>query len=279
MFSNSGFANTVGNYLLLNGNFNNGIVNTVSNVLVSNGGFNSGLVNTIGNNLVANTQFIRSLASTLSDTSNSYYKSLIGPVGTVADSKSIYNSLAPFTLNCSTGNNGMNCSTTYNTTGPISYNLGPTTGTFSTTYNFGNNGVLAVGNWKLFQDKDGNLQIINSGTAGALVSNDFNSKGVISANILNATGSINAANNKFHVRGSDGYVATQQGIFVGVDGNASGFLNPKGYLATDGAMVSNYVKSRGNVDIDGSINSVGYIVARNAIRTPDYIAADRFVKF
>ncbi|NDA63760.1 MAG: hypothetical protein EBX50_17275, partial [Chitinophagia bacterium] len=176
------------------------------------------------------------------------YKSLIGPVGNVADSQSIYNSLAPFTLNCSTGNNGMNCSTTYNTKGPISYNLGPTTGSFSTTYNFGNNGVLVVGNWKLFQDTAGNLQIINSGTTGTLVSKNINldgdvnavgnisSKGIINANILKASGNI--------------------------EGNS---------------VFSNYIKSNGNIDANGRIHSDKWIEATGDINAGGKIDANGYI--
>jgi hypothetical protein len=159
--STSGFANTVGTFLLNNAQFNNGLVTTIGNNLMTNDTFNKGFVNTIGNNLISNSVFLNNLASTLSSTQNSYYTSLIGPIGTVSDSKSIYNSLAPFTLSCTTDNYGMLCSTTYNTKGPIMYDLGPTGGSFNTTYNFGKNAVLQIGDWKLSQGANGNLQFTN----------------------------------------------------------------------------------------------------------------------
>ena len=147
--------------------------NNLSNNLMSDKNFNGGLVNTIGNNLIVNSAFINNLASTLSNTQNSYYTSLVGPPGSISDTKSIYNSLTPFTIACTTGNNGMVCSTTFNTVGPMVYNLGPTTGTFNTNYNFGKNAVLQIGDWKLSQSPNGNLQFINTqnSSSGIEVSN------------------------------------------------------------------------------------------------------------
>ena len=196
-FSTSGFANTVGTFLLNNTQFNNGLVTTIGNNLMTNDTFNKGFINTIGNNLISNSTFINNLASTLSNTQNSYYTSLVGPVGTVSDSKSIYNSLAPFTLNCTTGNNGMLCSTTYNTKGPVVYDLGPTTGSFNTTYNFGKNAVLQLGDWELSQGTNGNLQFKNQ-------KDSSRGMDIANMNVPNATvGNMSGVNSNLNLNNSN----------------------------------------------------------------------------
>ncbi|NDA63761.1 MAG: hypothetical protein EBX50_17280, partial [Chitinophagia bacterium] len=168
--------------------------------------------------------------------------------------------------------------------------------------------TLQIGDWQFFQDVNGNFQIINVNpkkqtkakgqTPAVFYINDDGNIGTINGNIqgdnITALGDINAANNKFYVRGTDGYIATQQGIYVGVDGNASGFVNPKGYLATDGSIkaqniVANYIKSnsdveanfvkanngmdtsflnaRGNIDASGYIHSQDNLWGKNSVET------------
>lgn len=176
---NTGLVTTIGNNIngilsSTSGTFYTNIANNVSNSLVGNNTFNSGISNTVGNNLVSNSTFINNLAGVLSDTSNSYYKSLIGPKGpsgNITDPVSLENTIKPNTMWCTNGTfgiantttAGLICSTPFSTSGSSVYQIGrtpvydSTKGSYSTESD-----VLKIGDWIIAQTRSGTLDFVNT---------------------------------------------------------------------------------------------------------------------